>query len=156
MINFLKRLFTRNPKLTLPRDYYFTPFHPASAFHPRRTYKILGFNNDGINNVEESDYYDSVLTGSLTTKNNHRPVLDFDFPCQLIESSTLGHYHFYIDTPMTWRRYYKLLVAMEKAGLIQKKFLAIARKNKQTMVFLPHIKKIKLLAEGKIKGGSAK
>lgn len=56
----------------------------------------------------------------------HAPTLDMDVYCELIESTTPGHFHLYIDKPMTWDVYSDLLVAMHNAGLLQKGFVELS------------------------------
>lgn len=61
----------------------------------------------------------------------HTPMLDIDLPARLIESSTPGHYHLYIDHPIPWWRYKRLLKALMKAGIIEKNYYkaSVARKG---------------------------
>lgn len=71
-----------------------------------------------------------VVTSLLRhQKGMHAPALDLDVPHTLIPSSTPGHSHLYIDVPMSWWRYKRLLKALAKAGIIEKGFVkaSIAR-----------------------------
>lgn len=153
MFEFLKDLFGKKNyvRLPLPREYYTSGVIPYVGH--LKYYKVIGSKTDGLSETEPSLIKDAELLGSLTSMGYHYPNIDFDFPCVLTKSTTPGHYHFNIQVPMTWKNYYRLLKAMEKAGLVQKRWLDAAKKNKQTMVFLPNKKK-KLLNEGKIKQGS--
>lgn len=67
----------------------------------------------------------------------HAPVIDVDFPCRVIPSSTDGHYHLYIDKPMDWKQYQKFLKAMYEAGIIEKGYYNSAMKTKQSLVRKP-------------------
>jgi len=49
----------------------------------------------------------------------HAPSIDIDFPVECYESSTPGHFHLYIERPMTWRQYRRLLHALMRAGIIE-------------------------------------
>ena len=49
----------------------------------------------------------------------HMPTLDIDFPCELIPSSTPGHFHLLIDKAMYWTQYVQLLEALAAAGVIE-------------------------------------
>lgn len=62
------------------------------------------------------------LVSSLLPNKMHAPVIDLDGPHNLVPSSTPGHGHLYLDTPMTWRRYKTLLRALWKAGVIEEGF----------------------------------
>src|SRR5690348_415165 len=61
------------------------------------------------------------LVGSLTTRGTHMPVLDIDrIPVRLVESSTPGNYHLYIDKEMPWETYLDLLWALVDAGILER------------------------------------
>lgn len=49
----------------------------------------------------------------------HAPVLDIDYPVFVIPSSTAGHYHLYLEKPVRWDAYEKLLEALAECGLIE-------------------------------------
>lgn len=59
------------------------------------------------------------LVGSKLADGRHAPALDLDVPAKLIPSRTEGHSHLYIDVPMSWRQYRRLLKALAKAGVIE-------------------------------------
>lgn len=75
------------------------------------------------------------------THRMHRPVLDLDVPCTLVESSTPGHYHLMIDHTMTWERYSALLVALAEAGLVENGYEAAAARRGHTGVRVPWFRK---------------
>lgn len=62
----------------------------------------------------------------------HAPALDIDVLAHLIESSTPGHGHLYIDVKMPWRKYRRLLRALWKAGIIEKNYYKVSVKRKGT------------------------
>lgn len=82
-----------------------------------------------------------VVSSEVRNNGVHRPVLDIDVPAFLVPSSTPGHSHLYIDKPMMWDEYAKLLGALEAAGIIEYGCYNIALKRKATMVRLPWIRK---------------
>ncbi len=72
----------------------------------------------------------------------HRPVLDLDFPCQLVPSSTPGHFHLYMNGPsVPWVTYRKLLVALADCYLIESGYLAASIEREATFVRLPGVAK---------------
>lgn len=71
----------------------------------------------------------------------HRPVLDIDFPAELVPSSTPGHFHLYLDRFMSWERYEKLLTALAEAGVIEQGYADAAIRRGYSAVRLPWIKK---------------
>ena len=90
--------------------------------------------------------YEATLVGSSTgkvTRNGsmHMPAIDIDFPCQLVESSTPGHYHLYIDVEISLEQYLGILAAMTKAGIVQQGFYRSAVRRGQTFLRRPGVKK---------------
>lgn len=81
------------------------------------------------------------LIGSLCDDGKHMPVLDFDLPARLVPSSTEGHFHLYIDVPMEWEVYRKLIEAMRDAGLLQPGFANASIAREATMCRPEWIKK---------------
>jgi hypothetical protein len=71
----------------------------------------------------------------------HIPVLDVDMPAMLLKSSTFGHYHLYIDKPMTWENYCKLLDVLAEVGILEPGYVSVAKKRKRTQVRTPWTKK---------------
>lgn len=65
----------------------------------------------------------SNLVSSLTDEGMHAPALDIDLPCRLVESSTKGHYHLFIDKAITWVAYKEVLQALAKAGILEEGFV---------------------------------
>lgn len=71
----------------------------------------------------------------------HAPALDIDWPCQLIESSTPGHFHLYIDKPLTWAHYVKLLTVMAEVGLLEEGYVGASLRDGATILRRPGVKK---------------
>lgn len=74
-------------------------------------------------------------------KEFHRPVLDIDFPAKLVPSSTPGRFHLYLDKPMSWAAYEKLLTALADAGIVERGYVRASIERGATFVRLPWIKK---------------
>lgn len=74
-------------------------------------------------------------------KNMHRPVLDIDFPAAVIPSTTPGHGHLYIDKPMTWDQYERLLNVLAEVGIIEQGYANASIERQHTAVRLPWVKK---------------
>ena len=64
----------------------------------------------------------------------HMPVIDLDGPHKLIKSSTSGHSHLYIDQPITWRKYRRILRALYKAGVIEYGWYMTAKRYRMSFV----------------------
>src|SRR5690242_17576424 len=62
--------------------------------------------NEIVADPDEADVITSQLNGS---PNYHMPVIDIDFPCELIESATPGHYHLYINKAVYKVHYFEML-----------------------------------------------
>lgn len=106
----------------------------------------LFFFSENLDSSEDSKTIDHGDTPFETTRDNanlvsslcqggkHKPVIDIDFPVRLVESSTPGHFHFYIDVEMTWDQQCKLMLAMEEAGIVQRGFREFSEKRGMSFV----------------------
>lgn len=63
------------------------------------------------------------LVGSQAADGAHWPILDLDLPCRLEPSRTPGHYHLFIDRPITWELFVPILEALTAAGIVEQGFL---------------------------------
>jgi len=82
------------------------------------------------------------LIGSLTDTGEHMPVLDIDrIPVRVVESTTPGNYHLYIDKPMPWWQYQDLLRALAAAGILETGWVDACIKQGATFVRKPGVKK---------------
>ena len=78
----------------------------------------------------------------------HAPVIDIDVPIQAIPSRTEGHYHLYIDRPMSPALYDDLLSVLVKCGLVERAFYDSYKAKGYTEVRVePYIKHLKLEQE---------
>lgn len=104
----------------------------------------------GMDGRERAPEESATLISSLLEgdENHHAPVLDFDFPCRLVPSTTPGHFHFYIDTAVTWKHYKRMLVALSDVGLIQQGFADNSIARQQTMVIREGLTKEDLAKRG--------
>lgn len=122
----------------------------------KRTYHKIEILKDGYNGFEKktipadneleanligSKIHQSGLEHDYEMPQLHAPVLDIDFPARLLPSSTDEHYHLYLDKPMTWWRYKRLLKALYKAGIIEKGYWKGSLKQKQSLVRKPGVYK---------------
>ena len=71
----------------------------------------------------------------------HTPVLDIDIPATLVPSSTPGKNHLYLDVPMSWDQYTKLLDVMAEVGILEPGYVSASKKRGFTAVRLPWIRK---------------
>jgi hypothetical protein len=85
---------------------------------------------------------EAQLTSSLLRDGQHAPALDLDFPCRLVPSSTPGHFHLYIDKPMSWRKYKKLMKALVKAGLLEKGYYRASVAREGSDLRMPGVSKV--------------
>lgn len=70
-------------------------------------------------------------------KDMHAPVIDLDLPVRLVPSQTKGHAHLYINVPVKWRDYKRLLKALEDAGLCEPGWVASAIRQGESAVTAP-------------------
>jgi hypothetical protein len=91
--------------------------------------------------LSECNLVSSKVDPELFGLGMHMPALDIDFQAHLLPSSTSGHFHLYLDKPMTWNNYLYLLKALAAVGILESGFLAAARRREATYLRLPHIPK---------------
>ena len=102
---------------------------------------------DIVTSIEKRPHYPLTTDGeemSLDFDNPeywHTPVLDIDVPAALVPSSTPGKHHLYLDVPMTWETYVKLLDVMAEAGILEPGYVGASKARGFTAVRLPWIRK---------------
>ncbi len=94
--------------------------------------------NDGRQQTDEEE---ANLVSSLLEDGRHAPVIDLDFPIKIVPSSTNGHYHLYLEKPITWKQYRSLLRGFYKSGLIEWTAYIRGIQRGQTFVRKPGIAK---------------
>lgn len=81
------------------------------------------------------------LISSETENGSHAPCIDLDYPAYLVESSTPGHFHLYLEKEISWAKYINVLQAMADAGLIEEGFYRAARSRGATFLRRPGVTK---------------
>lgn len=86
-----------------------------------------------------TEHAEGHLTSSEVqgTTSIHMPVIDMDYSIEAVKTPTDDHHHLYINKPITWRMYKRLLRALLKANLIEKGWFDNAMKEKKSLVFHP-------------------
>lgn len=108
----------------------------------------LGTDGHFVNEVDQANVITSRMVDPAAPESDpfeirHQVVLDIDHPAQLVESSTPGHSHLYIQVPggIPTGHYFKLLEALFDAGVIEKGYLAASSKRGFSCVRLPWVSK---------------
>jgi hypothetical protein len=83
----------------------------------------------------------STIEGTLSVE--HKLLVDIDLPCKLIESTTPGHFHFYVDKKISYKQLINILKAMSDAGIVEPGYYKASKSRGYTSVRLPWIKKVK-------------
>lgn len=113
--------------------------------HLPRVFRRVKVWHAGYSSVEEAERCSAadanVITSEIQHSDLHAPVLDMDIPCALVPSSTPGHFHLYIEKPMTWRTYRRLLKALGRAGVLEDGFVKASLDRGYTSVRVPWVKK---------------
>lgn len=71
----------------------------------------------------------------------HKPVIDIDLDVKVVESTTPGHHHLFIDKVLTWDQYVRLLCVLAEVGLVESGYVSASIERGYTSVRLPHVKK---------------
>ena len=87
--------------------------------------------------LAQSNSVSSLVTGTGL----HRPALDLDMGALLVQSSTPGHHHLYIDKQMPWGDYEKLLKVLAEVGIIQRGYADASIKRKRSRLRTPWTRK---------------
>lgn len=143
------RAALQNATRTPGRDLIF-PDHPFKAFLDFCKRQASG-NTVFKGGSENPAAPDPPLEPALLVESNlvcsdrddglHIPMLDLDMPAMLLKSSTYGHYHLYIDKPMTWENYEKLLDVLGEVGILEPGYVAVSKRRKRTQLRTPWTKK---------------
>lgn len=64
-------------------------------------------------------------------------TLTFDVPAHLLPSRTRGHHHLYLNSPMRWGTYKRLLKTLAKAGVVDPKWARASIKGRQSLLRPP-------------------
>ncbi len=94
---------------------------------------------------EEPNLVISLAEGETAGEHSiHFPCFDLDYGAKLVPSQTLGHYHLYLNRPIPWRDYKKVLDVFAKVGLLEKGYVDASKKNGFTALRPPlsHIKEM--------------
>lgn len=71
----------------------------------------------------------------------HAPALDIDgIHCEVVPSSTKGNYHLYIDKPMSWENYKKLLKVLVEVGILEEDYYKASIADGKTFLRVKHDK----------------
>lgn len=93
-------------------------------------------------NTDAPKFGANLVSSQIVDENDkHTVMLDIDLPAYLIPSSTEGHYHLYIDTPMPWRKYKRLLKELARAGIIETGYYKASVRRKHTALRMRGVKK---------------
>ncbi len=95
---------------------------------------------------DESDIEGAnCVSSEIITKDQvaglHTVAIDVDHKVVALHSTTPGHYHLYIDVPMTWEKYERLLEAMVDCGIVEEGYLEASRIRRATFLRLPWVGK---------------
>ena len=85
--------------------------------------------------------YDDTFQWSDARKHMHRPVIDIDVPVEVVESTTPGHFHLYIDHLVEPEKYMALLVAMADCGIVEEGYARASYEKGFSAVRVPWLAK---------------
>lgn len=133
----------KNPKSLVKQLPAFVRGHGFKTIAPDMDHAETDNDYDGSHEATEDISEAHVVISADLETGMHRPVLDVDFPARLIPSSTPGHFHLYLDKPMEWDSYERLLRALGRAGIIEPGYASASIERQYTSVRLPWIRKWK-------------
>lgn len=89
-----------------------------------------------VTNAGEADLVTSEARGAFR-RTYHKPVIDLDVRASLVPSATPGHSHLYVDVPITWEKYERLLEALVDCGIVEPGYLGASKERGFTAVRVP-------------------
>ena len=102
-------------------------------------------------NLSEANCVSSYIEGSGDDRaedeaewrysTRHKPVLDIDIPCLLLDSSTPDNHHLFIDKEMSWRQYMRLLEVLGDVGILEPGYVHASINRNASWVRVPWVKK---------------
>lgn len=115
-----------------------------------RTFKVVNWGSGGYDEtsdlpapLEDADVVSSVLRDPVNGKDRHIVTLDIDYPAYVVESSTPGHFHVYLDVPggLPEDDYMQLLDLLGKLGIIEQGYANVSQWRRRTDLRLPWVSK---------------
>lgn len=97
--------------------------------------------SETLHPVADSDRATANLVSSRCASGLHAPAVDIDFPCVLLDSSSPGHRHLYVDRLLTWRQYRSLLLGLYRSSLIDASVLWRSADRRSTFLRPPWVQK---------------
>lgn len=91
--------------------------------------------------VEAASLEEAEAVSSIIAPGRHAILLDIDVPAWLIESSTEGHSHLYVDVECAEEDYFAFLDACAKVGLLEAGYVSACKERGATSLRLPWIRK---------------
>lgn len=88
--------------------------------------------------LDEAHIVSSQFRGDVRL---HMLAIDLDVPAALVPSTTPGHSHLFIDAPMSWKQYERVLDALRGAGILENGYVAAAKARGFSAVRLPWVRK---------------
>lgn len=114
---------------------------------PHQTYKVrLGASHDYESDdedrapapVDQADVWSSAITNMPGW---HTIMIDIDRPMRVVPSSTSGRHHLYIDVPVQWPDYERLLHALVAAGVVEPGYVSASVRRRASFLRLPWVRK---------------
>lgn len=105
---------------------------------------VIGSLVKGSASSDGDDWADKLL-GNKWEGGRHNLLIDIDRPAELVESSTPGHYHLYVELfggeGAHWEDYVAFLHAAAKIGLIESGYAYASQARGYTALRLPWVSK---------------
>jgi len=83
----------------------------------------------------------TLVSSEISGSTLHAPAIDLDVPAYLIPSSTPGHSHLYLDTPMPWWKYRLLLRVLTFVGILEPGYYKASVRRRATHLRRPGVTK---------------
>lgn len=121
----------------MPRDFdlYERTLWNSEHLDVKGTHPETDYKDDNRRPAQGWD--DANLVFSGRPDGLHAPAIDLDIAAFMVPSSTLGHSHLYINNPVSWWRYRRLLRELFMCGIINEGFYKASIERKGTFLRRP-------------------
>lgn len=93
-----------------------------------------------IDNFTKANAISSIRNDKMFGE-RHAILIDLDVPAYLVDSSTPGHSHLYIDVSITKHQLFRILEALTDCGVVQSGFTNVSITRGHTSLRLPWVNK---------------
>lgn len=126
------------PKALAPKRTYWHAFDLGIANEPLLLSLLKYRQRKNRIRVEKDD---ANLISSKTTRGKHMPIIDLDYNFAVVDSSTQGHQHLYLNVEISRLKFTVLMLALWFAGVVETGYAVWSLRRGGNFVRMPGVVK---------------